>query len=139
MEYMKEFETLCEIVSEKLAEKIRKAKNNGMSDGDLDTLEKLTHTLASTKKIIAVREDEDGYSEYDGGMGGGSYRNAYRGSYARNGGSYAQRRDSRGRYAGERGYSRGDLADKMRDLMASAPDERTRSEMMRMVEKLENA
>ena len=58
---------------------------------------------------------------------------AYRGSYR--GGSY--KRDRMGRYSGERGYSRNDLADKMRDLMRDAPDDRTRQEMQRMIEKLD--
>ena len=65
-----------------------------------------------------------------GGYGRGSYDN---------GGSYARKRDSMGRYSRERGYSRNDLADKMRELMADAPDDRTRQEIQRMVEKLENA
>ncbi len=135
MDIMKDLETLCDVISDKIAEKTRKIKNGGMSDGDLETIDKLTHSLASVKKIMAFMEDEDGYSGYDGG----SYRNSYRGSYARNGGSYArgQRRDSMGRYSGERGYSRSDLADKMRDLMMDAPDDRTRQEIQRMIEKLE--
>ena len=131
MDYMKDLETLCDLLSEKIAEKTRKIKNGGMNDGDLDTMEKLTHTLASVKKIMAFMED-DGYS--GNWPMDGSYRNMYRGSYARGRG---QRRDSMGRYSGERGYSRNDLADKMRDLMMEAPDERTRQEMQRMVEKLE--
>lgn len=135
MDHMKDLETLCEIISEKIAEKTRKIRNGGMNDGDLETLDKLTHTLASVKKIMAFMEDEDGYSGYDGM---GSYRNSYRGSYVRDGGSYrGQRRDSMGRYSGERGYSRNALADKMRDLMMDAPDDRTRQEIQRMVEKLE--
>ena len=129
MEYMKDFENLCEILSEKLAEKTRKIKNNGMSDGDLETVDKLAHSLASVKKIMAFMEDEEGYSGYH------PYRESYRGSYR--GGSY--KRDRMGRYSGERGYSRNDLADKMRELMDEAPDDRTRQEMQRMVEKLENA
>jgi hypothetical protein len=36
-------------------------------------------------------------------------------------------------------YSRDGLADKMRELMEDAPDERTRQDIKRMVEKLENA
>ena len=125
MDYMKDLETLCDLLSEKIAEKTRKIKNGGMNDGDLDTMEKLTHTLASVKKIMAFMED-DGYSGYY--PMDGSYRTMYRGSYAR-----GPRRDSMGR------YSRNDLADKMRDLMMDAPDDRTRQEMLRMVEKLENA
>ena len=120
MDYMKDLETLCDLLSEKIAEKTRKIKNGGMNDGDLDTIEKLTHTLASVKKIMAFMED-DGYS--------GGWPMSYRGVY-RN--SYGRKRDSMGR------YSRNDLADKMRDLMDSAPDDHTRMEIRRMVEKLEN-
>jgi len=137
MDIMKDLEMLCDVLSDKLTEKTRKVKNGGMSDGDLDTIDKLTHALASVKKIMAFMEDEGEYSGYY--PMGGSYRESYRGSYARNGGSYARKRDSMGRYSGERGYSRNDLADKMRDLMMEAPDERTRQEMQRMAEKLENA
>lgn len=135
MDIMKDLEMLCDVLSEKIAEKTRKIRNGGMNDGDLETLDKLTHTLASVKKIMAFMED-DGYSGYDG-----SYRNVYRGSYhgGMNGGSYrGQRRDSMGRYSGERGYSRVDLAEKMRELMMDAPDDRTRQEMQRLVEKLNN-
>ena len=135
MDIMKDLETLCDVLSDKLAEKTRKVKNGGMSDGDLETIDKLTHSLASVKKIMAFMEDDGEYSGYY--PMGGSYRESYRGSYARNGGSYARKRDGMGRYSGEHGYSRNDLADKMRDLMHDAPDDRTRQEMQRMVEKLE--
>ena len=120
MDIMKELEALCDVLSDKITEKTRKIKNSGMSDGDLETIDKLTHSLASVKKIMAFMED-DGYS---GNWPDGSYRGMYRGSYAR-------KRDSMGR------YSRNDLADKMRELMMDAPDDRTRQEMQRMIEKLE--
>ena len=132
MDYMKDLETLCDLLSEKIAEKTRKIAKGGMNDGDLETMEKLTHTLASVKKIMAFMED-DGYS---GNWPDGSYRGMYRGSYG-HGGSYARKRDSMGRYSGERGYSRNDLADKMRELMMEAPDDRTRQEIQRMVDKLD--
>ena len=121
MDIMKELEALCDILSEKIAEKTRKIRNGGMSDGDLETIDKLTHSLASVKKIMAFMED-DGYS--GSWPMDGSYRTMYRGSYAR-------KRDSMGR------YSRNDLADKMRELMHDVPDDRTRQEMQRMIEKLE--
>lgn len=128
MDIMKDLETLCDVISDKIAEKTRKIKNGGMSDGDLETIDKLTHSLASVKKIMAFMEDEGEYSGYY--PMGGSYRNSYRNSYAR-------KRDSMGRYSGERGYSRNALADKMRDLMMEAPDDRTRQEIQRMVDKLD--
>jgi hypothetical protein len=133
MDIMKDLEMLCDVLSDKLSEKTRKVKNGGMSDGDLETIDKLTHALASVKKIMAFMEDDGEYSGYY--PMGGSYRDSYRGSYR--GGSYAQKRDRMGRYSGERGYSRNALADKMRDLMMDAPDDRTRQEIQRMVEKLE--
>ena len=141
MDYMKDLETLCDLLSEKIAEKTRKIKNSGMTSSDLDQLDKLTHSLKSVKGTMKMEEeDEEGYS------GMYPYMGSYRGSYDRGGmgGSYARgrrnaRRDSMGRYSGERGYSRNDLADKMRELMEDAPDDRTRMDIQRMVEKLENA
>ena len=126
MDIMKDLEMLCDVLSDKLAEKTRKVKNGGMSDGDLETIDKLTHSLASVKKIMAFMEDEGEYS----GNYPMSYRESYRGSYR--GGSYRnQRRDGMGR------YSRDGLADKLRDLAEDAPDERTRVEIQRLVEKME--
>lgn len=122
MDYMKDLETLCDILSDQLSDVTRRAKN-GISSGDLEMIDKLTHSIASVKKIMAFMED-DGYSGYYPM----SYRSMYRGSYAR-----GPRRDSMGR------YSRNDLADKMRELMKDAPDDRTHQEMQRMIDKLENA
>lgn len=131
-------------LKEKLCNELKDYGNKELSAGSLSTIDSLAHTIKNLDKIIEVYED-DGYSEYypmggsyaeRGGSyngGGGSYRGR---SYA--GRSYA-RRDSRGRYSNERGYSRDGLADKMRELMDEAPDDRTRQEMRRMVEKLENA
>ena len=115
MDIMKDLELLCDMLSDKIAEKTRKIQGSGMTDGDLETIDKLTHSLASVKKIMAFMEDEGYSGNYPMD---GSYRYAYRGSY---------KRDRMGRYSGERGYSRNNLADKMRE------------EMQRMVEKLENA
>ena len=105
MEYMHELkEMLCDELEE-IAEK------GELTAGSLDTIDKLTHSIKSIATVMAM-EDAD-YS-YDDGMGNrGSYR----------GGSYAQRRDSRGRYSrrggsyrtmGRRGgYSRDEETDKM--------------------------
>lgn len=120
MEIRKELEELCEIVSDRIAEKTRKVKNNGMTDGDLDTIDKLTHTMKSIKGVLSMMGEDEDYSGY------------YPHAYAR-----GRRRDSMGRYSGEYGYSRNDLADKMRALMNDAPDDRTRQEIKRMIEKLE--
>lgn len=124
---MKELKELRDMLCDELKEYGKKGE---LTAGSLSTIDTLAHAL---KNLDMVIEEEDGYSNhypYYGGsydMGGRSYRD----------GSYARRRDSMGRYSGERGYSRNNLADKMRDLMDEAPDDHTRQEIRRMVEKLE--
>ena len=89
-------------------------------------VDKLTHTLKNLCKII---------DEYDDGGSSRMYPRHYP-SYARTG----RRRDSMGRYAGERGYSRdGDMVQELRDLMRDAPDEHTRKEFERFISKIESA
>ena len=79
---------------------------------------------------------------YSRGYDRGSYRGSYNdgGSYAmgRGRGRYANR-DSMGRYSSNDGYSRsGSMADELRDLMNMAPDEQTRQEMQRLIQKMES-
>ena len=90
-----------------------------LSAGSLTTIDTLCHALKNLDKII---DDDEGYS-------GRYWDDDHR--------SYTRRRDSMGRYSGERGYSRHTLSDKIRDLMDEAPDDRTRQEIQRLVEKLE--
>lgn len=150
MDYLKDLHELCETLSNELAEINSKIRDAGgkMSAGDLEVVDKLTHSIKSIKAVIKMMEDEEGYSGYypypwsyadgQGGSNRGSYRGgSYEGggsnrgrSYARGGRSYARR---------DRGYSRNDLVDRMREMMEEAPDERTRQEMMRMIDKMENA
>jgi predicted component of type VI protein secretion system len=119
-------------LKEKLCKELKDYGSKELSAGSLSTIDSLAHTVKNLDKIIEAYEDEgnSGYYPYayDDGMnrGGRSYNGSYRGR------SYARRRDSMGR------YSREGLADKMRDLMDEAPDERTRQEIQRMIEKFEN-
>lgn len=120
-------------LKEKLCKELKDYGAKELSAGSLSTIDSLAHTVKNLDKIIEVYEDEgnSGYYPYayDDGMnrGGRSYNGSYRGR------SYAKRRDSMGR------YSRDGLADKMRELMEDAPDDRTRQEIKRLVEKLESA
>lgn len=123
---------LCEVISRELEdanEKIRKAGGK-ISAGDLEYIDKLTHSLKSIKTTIAMMEaeDEDGYSNrgympYYGGM-----------SYA---GRMNAKRDSMGRYSREsRDYSRNHgysyaedmeaTKDEMRELAQKMPEEHRR-------------
>ena len=115
------------------------------STGSLEVIDKLSHAIKNICKIIEAGEEEEysGRYAYEGGsMRGGSMRGgSYDGSYERGGsnrGSYAQRRDSRGRYSRERGYSRGeDMVMELKELMQDAPDEKTRQEFQRFIQKIE--
>lgn len=156
--YLNDLYEICETLGESLKEANEKIKNAGgkLSAGDVDYVDKLTHGIKSVKTTIAMIEAE--------GDGGGSYEDggSYRRGYSRNGGSYEggsyegrsyargrgrnARRDSMGRYSranysrngySREGYSRDGMVDELRDLMEQAPDEQTRQEMQRMVEKLE--
>lgn len=138
---------LCDTISreiEKSNDKIRSAGGE-LSAGDIDYLDKLTHSLKSIKTTIAMMEAEDedgGYSErgYSRNMdGGSSYRDgrSYRGGSYR-GGSYARgrgrnaRRDSMGRYSSHDG-----VAEELRSLMGSVQDESVRRDMQRLLDKVE--
>ena len=54
-------------------------------------------------------------------------------SYGR--GRYAKR-DSMGRYSSDYRYSGGDMVEELRGLMHDAPDEETRQEMQRLIDKM---
>ena len=126
---MKELYELKEMLCDELKEYGKKGELKNA--GTLDVVDKLAHTVKNLDKIIeSYEEGESGMYPYayDDGMNGRSMRYSRNRSYR---GSYAQRRDSMGR------YSRDGLADKLRDLMADAPDERTRMEIQRLVEKME--
>lgn len=78
-------------LEEMLCDEIDKITERGELNGSsLDMLDKLTHTLKSVKTIDAMDGYEEGYSH--DGM-----------SYARGRGA---RRDSMGRYSGDRYYER---------------------------------
>ena len=105
-------------LKDRLIDTLKEYGRKDLSGSTLDTIDKLAH---ATKNLCKVIEDsEDGNSGY--------YPRSYRdGAY--------RMRDSRGRYASD-GYSRGTLADKLRDLMDEAPDDHTRMEIKRLVDKM---
>ena len=126
-------------LKEKLLKELEEYGGNAkFSKEDVETIK---YMASAIDHICNISEDEEGYSNHypyymDGSYDDGMKRNgSYRGrSYA---GRRNARRDSMGRYSGERGYSRSDRSDKLRELMDEAPDDRTRQEIQRMVEKLE--
>ena len=129
-------------LKEKLLKELEEYGGNAkFSKEDVETIK---YMASAIDHICNIAED-DGYSGYypmmrgayaDGNMNGSYNRGgSYRGSYA---GRRNARRDSMGRYSGERGYSRdGGMVEELRDLMEEAPDERTKQEFQRFIEKIE--
>lgn len=122
-----------------LCDELEKLTEQGeLTPGSLDVAEKITETMKNLVKIMD-------YEDYSGNYGtGGSYgRMSYEGrSYARgDNGRGNVRRDSRGRYSRDGysrdGYSRHDMVDKLEELMHSAPDEKSRKEIERLMTKME--
>lgn len=133
MDYINDLHELCETVSKEIGEANDKIRSAGgkLTAGDADYIDKLTHTLKSIKAVIAMMEDEDGYSNRAYPDMGGSYRygGSYRGSYARGRGA---RRDGMGRYSRD-----GGMADELRNLMQDAP-ENIKHDLQRVLDKLEH-
>lgn len=142
-------------------------KEGKLSMAEIEYVDKLAHIKKSLLTAEEMWEDseysEAGGSSYAGRESGQSRRggSSYRGgrSYARGGqgggqgqgggggSSYARgqgrgrnaRRDSMGRYSREGGYSYGaeDMVQELRELMEDAPDDRTRQEFERFIQKIE--
>ena len=116
---MKHWNELRDTLCRELDEIAGKEK---LTAGDLETVDKLTHTLKNLDKIMM---GEDGYSGAGDWYAMGNYgRDGYRNDY-RDGTSYrGRKRDSMGRYS--RTDAKEDISDKLRCMMDDAPDSRTR-------------
>lgn len=101
-------------VKDRLIDEIKEYAHAGkLTKDDALYLKALT---GSADHLCNIIEKEDGYSgNWDG--------------------TRSYRRDSMGRYSRD-GYSRHDLSDKLRELMNEAPDEHTRMEIKRLVDKM---
>ena len=148
MDLLKEVYDLKETVGHKIAQANKKIKSNGgdIANDDVEIIDKLTHSLKSlvtTCAMLEAEEDDGGYSGryapmWNPGIAYGmDHRNSYenRDGYSGNRGGY-----SRNRYSREtrNGYSRaGDMADQLRQMMDEAPDDMTRNEIRKLMEKME--
>lgn len=130
-------------VKEMLHRELEKIVKKGeLSAGSLDTIDKLLNSIKNSCKIIMYDEYDDGYSQDSGMTTGGN--------------SYAQRRDSMGRYSrrgysnarGGRGYSRAsgysyddgrsEKAEMLREMMDEASSEDERKIISRLLRRMEN-
>lgn len=144
-------------LKDKLCKELKKFSEEDVSSGTLEMIDTLAHSIKNLDKIIEKYEEEEysmrggsSYESYRGSSyrgGGSSYRGGGSsregGSSYEDGSSYARgrgrnaRRDSRGRYSSE-GYSRtGNITEELKEMMMEAPDEQTRMEYQKVIEKLE--
>lgn len=164
-EMIEDLYELCETIGTEIGTANEKIKMAGgeLKGSDVEYIDKLTHSLKSIKAVMAMIEDEDGYSNQGGGSnrsyargrrggsnaGGGSnrggsnrgsYEGSYDGSFARGRGRNA-RRDSMGRYSREGGYSRAadELVEQLEQMMEQAPNEKIKMEFEKLINKMENA
>lgn len=105
------------------------AKDNNLDEHKLEIIDTLAHTIKNLDKIIG----RDEYSGRSYGYDGRSYDYAMSNNgwnYSRARGNSA-RRDSMGRYSGH------DMVGNIKTLMENAPDEQTRSELGRIMQRYE--
>jgi hypothetical protein len=128
-------------LKEKLLKELEEYGGNAkFSKEDVETIK---YMASAIDHICNIAEgEEEGYSgrypywmggayaDGNGGNMGGTSNRSYRGSYARG-------RSYRRGYSRE-GYSRdGGMVEELRDLMEEAPDERTKQEFQRFIDKIE--
>ena len=129
---------LIEFVCSELDDLERKAEKGGLSMSEVQYADTLAH---AKKNLLA------GDAMMDGGESGyymPMYGTRSYGDESMRGGesmrsSYARRRDSMGRFTSRRGgmsYDDG-MVEELRDLMDRAPDESTRREFHKLINKLE--
>lgn len=144
---------LIEYICGELEDLERKSEKEGLSMAEVQ----YGDTLAHFKKNLLKGEEmmgEDEYSMAGGSYAGGSYARGGRGGQSRRGGqamrgsygSYTRgrgsnaRRDSMGRYSREDGYSMAndEMIDELHELMQEAPDEQTRKEFQKFIQRIES-
>ena len=126
---------LIDYICTELEDLERKAEKGKLSMAEMQYVDMLAHAKKNLLKGEEMMDGEsymydDGYSrERDGNRG-----NRYMYARGRN-----ARRDSRGRYSSEGRYmmDAGDMVDQLRDMMEDAPDERTKMEFKRFIQKME--
>ena len=145
---------LCKALMEELDDYSKKIeKSDGMSAGDLEAVDKLTHALKSVKTTVAMMESEDGgYSgmypmryygnSYEGGMGGSGGNSNRRGgnSNARGGrGGRNNNPSGRNQYSRESGNSYNDdmqsVIEEIEGLLPELSSEKRRA-AQRLIEEL---
>lgn len=109
-----------------------------LTSGSLDTIDKLAHACKNVAKIIESCEDEKysmdmGRRSYDNGMSNRRY--SMDGYYYDDGMSHRRGRAANGRFVSRDGS---EMARKLREMLADAPDENSRQEIQRLADRMES-
>lgn len=148
MDMLKELRELKETIANEIAEANKEIKKSGgdLNSGDIEMIDKLTHSMKSLVTTCAMLEaDEEGYSnDYvpmgpyysrDDGYTRRERRDTGRTGYSGNYGGYS-RNDGR---MNRNGYSRGiDWNEHLRMMMDEAPDEATRMEIKKLMDRMDS-
>lgn len=117
----------------------RFGERDKLSAGSLETIDTLAHAAKNVEKLIEACEDEKyslgmGRRSYDDGMGRRRY--SMDGYYYDDGGmSHRRGRAPNGRYISRDGS---EMARRLREMIAEAPDDNMRQEIQRLADKMEN-
>lgn len=141
MNLLKELKELKDTIANEIMEANKEIKKSGgdLNTGDIEMIDKLTHTMKSLATTCAMLEAEENEGYSNGYMPyyyGRDRMNDTRTGYSGNYGSYARNRDSR--YGREnRGYSHGtDWTEQLRMMMDEAPDESTRMDIKKLMDRM---
>lgn len=117
-------------LKEKLMQELEDYSGNGKFSKD--DVESIKYIASAIDHICNIVEESDEYSNMYYGEDDGSYARGGNRSYARGRGRNA-RRDSMGRYS----RANDDMIEKLRMMMQEAPDQQTRQEFQRFIQKME--
>ena len=145
MDIIKELREMKDTIAREIEEANQRIRQSGrdLNAGDVEIIDKLTHSMKSVATTIAMLEaEEDGRYSNGWGQVYGDYRETpgreRRTGYSGNYGSYARNRE--GRYTREGrtgGYSRGmDWNEHLRQMMDEAPDEATRMDIKKLMDRM---
>lgn len=135
MDIYRELCDLKDTIANEITQANKEIKKSGgdLNTGDIDMIDKLTHAMKSLVTTCAMLEsDNSGYSGdyYNRSDYGRDTRNGYSGNY----GGYAR---NESRYM-RNGYSRNGWNEHLRQMMDEAPDEQTRMDIKKLMDRMAN-
>ena len=126
-------------LKEKLCDELKDYGKKEMSAGSLDVVDKLSHAIKNIDKIIESYEEGEYSGRYygDGNYAMASDRRQADGRRMSRRGDMSMR--SYARRNSRDGYSyHDDMVEELRELMEEAPNEKTRQEFQRFIQKIES-